>query len=223
MAFLNIQGRFVLLGGEPYRYSPRQQAKRNSIFILTSVVAAHAILICIVVIAKNEKVGSELPPILQMIQLSPKVQTVAIEFEKPDISFKTNVVDIKLPKIDIDGSALLHISLSDYQSPTPYELPNPNDAKYRDVFDPKMRQKLIDAQIFNRARVKRQRDDWKENDGRDFVAKGDGKCFVSMQQVDSRDRGKNWGSTRCGKTDSESMIDRLNADFESRKNPPKTQ
>ena len=94
-------------------------------------------------------------------------------------------------------------------------------ANFSEMF--KMRQKLIDAEIFNRARIKGQTSDWKEIDGRDFVAKGDGKCFVSMQQVDSRDRGKNWGGTRCGKTDSESMMDRVNADFESRKNPPKTQ
>lgn len=223
MAFLKLQGQFVLWGSEPYRYSPKQQATRNSISIFISVVVAHAILICIVVIAKNEKVGSELQPIIQMIQLSPETKMAAIEMEKPDISFQTKVVDIKLPKIDINDDSLLHISLSDYQSPTPYELPNPNDAKYRDVFDPKMRQKLIDAQAINKPRAREKSGGWTESDGRDFVARGDGECFVSMLQVDSRDRGKNWGSTRCGKTDSESMMDRVNADFESRKNPLKAQ
>lgn len=223
MAFLNIQGRFVLLGSESYKYSPRQQAKRNSIFILISVVAAHVILICIVVIAKNEKVSSELLPILQMIQLAPEVKTAEAEIEKPDISFQSNVVDIKLPKIDINDDALLHISLSDYQSPTPYELPNPNAAKYRDVFDPKMRQKLIDAQAINKPRAKDKSGSWTESDGRVFIDMGDGNCLVSMPKTDWRERGTNWGGTRCGKTDSEKMMDSVMADFESRKHPLKTQ
>jgi hypothetical protein len=223
MAFLNLQGRFVLLGREPYRYSPKQQAKRNSIFVFISVVAAHAVLIFIVVIAKNEKVGSELQPILQMIQLSPEVQTATIEMEKPNIIFQSNIVDIKLPKIDINDNSLLHISLSDYQSPTPYELPNPNDAKYRDVFDPKMRQKLIDAQSINKPRAKEKSGSWSESDGRVFIDMGDGNCLVSMAKTDWRERGINWGGTRCGKTDSEKMMDSVMADFESRKNPLKAQ
>jgi len=223
MVFLNLQGRFVLLGSEPYRYSSKQQTKRNSISILISVVVAHVVLIFIVILAKSEKVSSELQPILQMIQLSPEVQTVAIEMEKPDINFQTNVVDIKLPKIDINDDSLLHIRLSDYQSPTPYALPNPNDAKYRDVFDPKMRQKLIDAQGINRPRAKEKSGSWTESDGRVFIDMGDGNCLVSMAKMDSHERGTNWGSTRCGKTDSEKMMDSVMADFESRKNLLKAQ
>jgi hypothetical protein len=223
MAFLNLQDWFILLGGGPYRYSPKQQAKRNSISILISVVVAHAVLIFIVFIAKNEKVGSELQPILQMIQLSPDVEKTAIEIEKPNISFQANVADIKLPKIDINNDSPLHISLSDYQSPTPYELPSPNDAKYRDVFDPKMRQKLIDAQTINKPRAKEKLGSWTESDGRVFIDMGDGNCLVSMPKTDWRERGTNWGGTRCGKTDSEKMMDSVMADFESRKNPLKTQ
>lgn len=223
MVFLNLQGRFVLLGSEPSKYSPKQQAKRNSISILITVVVAHAVLIFIVVIAKSEKVGGELQPILRMIQLSPEVEKAVIEIEKPEIGFQTNVVDIKLPKIDINDDSLLHISLSDYQSPTPYELPNPNDAKYRDVFDPKMRQKLIDAQAINKPRVKEESGSWTESDGRVFIDAGDGNCFASMPKTDWRERGTNWGSTRCGKTDSKKMMDSVMADFESRKHPLKTQ
>ena len=223
MAFLNLQGVFVLLGGEPYRYPPKQQAKRNSISVLMLVIVAHVVLVFIVVLAKSEKVSSELQPILQMIQLSPVVEKTVIEIEKPDISFQINVVDIKLPKIDINDDSLLHISLSDYQSPTPYELPNPNDVKYRDVFDPKMRQKLIDSQTLNKPRTASKPSSWTESDGRVFTDIGDGKCLVSMPKVDSRERGTSWGMTRCGKTDSEKMMDSVMADFESRKNPLKTQ
>ncbi len=223
MVFLNLQDRFTLLGSEPYRYSPKQQTKRNSIAILISVVVAHVVLIFIVVIAKNEKVSCELQPILQMIQLSPEVKTAEAEIEKPDINFQSNVVNIKLPKIDINDDSLLHISLSDYQSSTPYELPNPNDAKYRDVFDPKMRQKLIDAQAINKPRAKEKSGSWTESDGRVFIDMGDGSCLVSMPKTDWRERGTNWGGTRCGKTDSEKMMDSVMADFESRKHPLKTQ
>lgn len=223
MVLLNLQGRFVFLMGEPYRYSPKQQAKRNSISIFISVVAAHAVLIFVVILAKSEKVGSELQPIIQMIQLSSEVKTAAIEMEKPDINFQANVTHIELPKIDINDDSLLHISLSDYQSPTPYELPNPNDAKYRDVFDPKMRQKLIDAQAINKPRAKEKSGSWVESDGRVFIDMGDGNCLVSMPKTDWRERGTNWGGTRCGKTDSEKMMDSVMADFESRKHPLKTQ
>ena len=223
MVFLNLQGWFVLLGSKRYRCSPKQQTKRNSISILISVVVAHVVLVFIVILAKSEKVSSELQPILQMIRLSPEVQPVAIEMEKPDISFQTKIVDIELPKININDDSLLHISLSDYQSPTPYELPNPNDAKYRDVFDPKMRQKLIDAQAINKPRTREKSGSWTERDGRVFIDMGDGNCLVSMVKTDSRERGTNWGSTRCGKTDSEKMMDSVMADFESRKHPLKEQ
>jgi hypothetical protein len=155
--------------------------------------------------------------------LLPEVKKTAIEIERPDINFQTKVVDIKLPKIDINDDSLLHISLSDYPSDTPYELPNSNDAKYRDVFDPKMRQKLIDAQGLNRQRAKEKSSSWAESDGRVFIDMGNGNCLVSMAKTDSRERGTNWGSTRCGKTDSEKMMDSVMADFESRKHPLKTQ
>ena len=223
MVFLNLQGRFFLLGSEPYRYSPKQQAKRNSISILISVVVAHVVLIFIVILAKSEKVSSELQPILQMIKLSPEVEKTAIEIEKPEISFQANVVDIKLPKIDINEDSLLHISLNDYQSPTPYELPNPNDTKYRDVFDPKMRQKLIDAQGFNRPHVTGKESSWTTSDGRVVTEIGDGNCLVSKLKTDWRDRGTSYDAVRCGKNDSEKIIDSVMAGFESRKNPLKTQ
>jgi hypothetical protein len=117
----------------------------------------------------------------------------------------------------------VHADLSDYKSAIPYELPNANDAKYRDVFDPKLRQKLIDAEVFNKPRAKEKTNSWTEIDGRVFVDMGNGECLVSMRKVDSRERGTSWGMTRCGKTYSEKMMDSVMADFESRKNPLKTQ
>jgi hypothetical protein len=91
------------------------------------------------------------------------------------------------------------------------------------VFDPKIRQKLIEARSLNRSPAKEKEGSWTTSDGRVFTEIGDGNCLVPKLKTDWRDRGTSYDTVRCGKNDSEKMMDNVLADFESRKNPPKTQ
>ena len=78
---------------------------------------------------------------------------------------------------------------------------------------------MIEAQSLNKPRAKEKSNSWTEADGRTFVDMGDGHCLVSMPKTDPRERGTNWGHARCGKTNSEKMIDNVAADLEARKHP----
>ena len=212
MAFLNLQGRLGDLGFARAGYAHERSAKPKSALVFFAIVFLHLVLIVIALNIKSKQREAASTPSFKMIYLSPQKPSVELEVRAPSLEFSPTKV-LKVPEIVIEEDSASIISL---------ETPPSNSLNNTQVFDPKMRQKLIDAQILNKVFIKGHLNDWKESDGRDFLARGDGECFVSMRQVDSRDRGKNWGSTRCGKTDSESMIDRVNADFESRKNPLKT-
>ena len=213
MAFLNQQGQLGNLWFARASYLHARRSKSESIVVFIAIVLFHLVLIFIALNVKSKQREAASTPSFKMIYLSPQKPSVELEVRAPSLEFSPTKV-LKVPEIVIEENSASIISL---------ETPPSNSLNNTQVFDPKMRQKLIDAQILNKVRIKGYLNDWKESDGRDFLARGDGECFVSMRQVDSRDRGKNWGSTRCGKTDSESMIDRVNADFESRKNPLKTQ
>lgn len=213
MLFFNLQGRFGDLGFARAGYAHERSAKPKSVLVFFTIVFLHFIFIAIALNIKSKQRDTTSAPSFKMIYLSQQKLSVELEVKAPVVEFSSTKVPI-VPEIIIEDNSASVISLDASSS---HSLNNSQ------VFDPKLRQKLSDAQVFNRTRVKGQLNNWKENDGRDFIARSDGECFVSMQQVDSRERGKNWGSTRCGKTDSESMMDRVNADLEARKNPLKKQ
>ena len=221
MRFLNLQGRTGYLWFAGASYAHERTIKPKSVLVFFAIVLLHLVLIFIALNIKSKQREISVMPAFKMICLSQEKPPAKTELIIPIIERVSIRSSMVLPEVVFEERQELDLRIDTPSSD--YVLPNPNDSKYRNVFDPKMRRKLIDAEIFNRARIRGQTSDWKESDGRDFADKGDGKCFVSMRQVDSRDRGKNWGGTRCGKTDSESMMDRVNADLESRKNPPKTQ
>ncbi len=213
MVLLNLQGRFGDLGFARAGYVHGRSAKPKYALVFFIIVFLHLVLIFIALNIKSKQLEVASTPSFKMIYFSPQKPSVELEVKAPSLElspFKTP----KVPEIFIEERSTTIVS---------FETSPSNSVNNTQVFDPKMRQKLSDAQPLNRTRFKAQLGDWKESDGRDFVAKDDGECFVSMRQVDSRDRGKNWGGTRCGKTDSESMMDRVNADVEARKYPLKAQ
>ena len=156
---------------------------------------------------------------IQMIQFETKIDKSVLVVEPPSFDFHPQFNYPVIPDIEFDEVNQKDIDLVQSKLDKPYEFPNKNNTRYKDVFDPKLRQKLIDAQGFNTARRAEKPISWTQADGRTFVDMGDGSCFVSMPKVDSRDRGTNWGATRCGKADSEEMMDNVMADFEARKRP----
>lgn len=213
MVFLNLQGRLGDFGFARAGYTHERSAKPKSALVFFAIVFLHFALIFIALNIKSKQPEATSAPYFKMIYLSPQKPSVELEVKAPLLELSPTKTPM-VPEIVIEEYSAPIVSLE--ASPS-------NSVNNSQVFDPKMRQKLSDAQPLNRTRFKAQLGNWKESDGRDFVAKDDGECFVSMRQVDSRDRGKNWGSTRCGKTDSESMMDRVNADVEARKHPLKTQ
>lgn len=213
MFFLNFHERFSDLVFARVGYVHGCSAKPKYAFVFFTIVFLHLVFIVLALNMKSKQRESAGAPSFKMIYLSPQKQSVELEVKAPIVEFTSTKAPV-LPEIFIEEQS---------RKIAPLERLPASSINNSQVFDPKMRQKLIDAQAINKPRAIEKSGSWAESDGRDFVARGDGDCFVSMKQVDSRDRGKNWGGTRCGKTDSESMIDRVNADVDSRKNPPKTQ
>lgn len=221
MAFLNFR---VWLGYSlPAHtgYHRGRSAKQNSIAVFFAITLLHLVLIVIAINSTLKQSGAVSTPSFKMIYLSQEKPPVPTELSTPIIestSIKTSMV---LPEIVIEEPPPMTLTLD--RSLSNYPLLNPNDAKYRGVFDPKMRQKLSDAQHINRPKAKEKSNSWTAADGRVYIDMGDGNCMVSMQKMDSRERGTNWGGTRCGKNNSEKMMDNVMADFESRKHLLKTQ
>jgi hypothetical protein len=213
MFFLNSQGWLGNLWFTRVSVAHGRRSAPKSVTTFIVIVLLHVGIIVIALQVKSAKRDDATTPSFKMIYLSPRERPVELELQAPSVKFSPTQIPTT-PEIVIEEQSL---------STVIFDRASSNAASDSQVFDPKVRQKLSDAQIFNRARVNGQSRDWKESDGRDFVARGDGDCFVSMQKMDSRERAKNWGGTRCGKTDSESMMDRVNADLEARKNPLKTQ
>lgn len=87
------------------------------------------------------------------------------------------------------------------------------------IFDPRLREKLNQARKPEGVSEFENGEHWEGADGRTYVYVGNGECMVSMAKMNWRERGAQWSATRvpCGKNDSEKMMDRVMADFESRK------
>lgn len=201
------------------KYKPGTKSKP---VVLVFIIIFHVALIFVALNATiKQRETSVTPSLLKMIYLPQEKTQVKAELHIAVIEPVTINVPVVVLEVIVDEQSALTITRESPKSD--YQLSNPNDAKYRDVFDPKMRQRLIDAELFNKPRTAEKPESWTESDGRVFSYMGDGRCLVSMPNADWRDRGKNWGGTSCGKTDSEKMMDRVMEDFESRKNPLKMQ
>jgi hypothetical protein len=225
MAIWGLQRRLGFLGDSFQMCSPKYQTKRSSSITLVAIVIAHGLFIFVALNAKTkQRENFPSQSLLQLIQLQPE-ESVISEIQKPDVSFQSTAVHIQLPAIEINDAPHILTDLSDYQSVEPYELPNPNDALYGDVFDPQLRKKLQETHANRRAQKPDALNTWITSGGTTLVNMGDGECIRSIPKTDSRERGTSWSMlrVRCGKTDSEKMMDSVNADLEARKHPLKSQ
>jgi len=189
-------------------YNVRYKSNRHSLCATIIVVVLHFAIILLAINLKSTQKSYQLQPSLQMFKLQEEHPVRDITPELPIIKPSSNLTHIALPSLNF---LEYRESLIDYS--IPYELPNKNAEQYKDVFDPRLRKKLIEAQSLNRRKPERS-GGWTEMDGREFIEKGDGLCNVSMQNIDVHSKAKNWGFTRCGKTDSEKSMDRVMADYE---------
>ena len=217
MVLLNLQGRLGDLWFARASYLQARRSKSGSIVTFIAILLFHLVLIVVVFNAKLKQRETSAVPALKMIYLLQEKPPDQTELHIPVVERVSINASVVVPEIIIDEQSALVIQLDLPQSS--YQLLDPNETKYRDVFDPKARQKLIDAQGFNRPRVTGKEGSWTTSDGRVFTEIGDGNCLVPKLKTDWRDRGTSYDTVRCGKTDSEKMMDSVMADFESRKNP----
>jgi hypothetical protein len=220
MEYFQLQGRLGLF--EPVHSSSRRVSKNQSSLVLGIIVLVHAVLILLVL---NEKVRPrEIFPferIIQLVQLQPEKNISISEPEKPIVDVKTSVTSLTAPALSFKDSNNSKLDLSLPQSDSLYELPDGTEGQYKDVFDPKLRKKLQEAHANRKPKKQNTINTWETSGGTTLVDMGDGECIASMPKVDSRQRGTNWSMLRvkCGKTDSEKMMDNVTADLEARKHP----
>lgn len=213
MVLSHLQGCFGL--SKP-GYSSRRISKNQSTLVLGGIIAVHVLIIVLVLNerAKQRKFFPE--KILQIINVLPAHEESIPLPAKPELN-DLHLPPLNVPHLEMPEST--EISFDNSLNSIPNKSPPDVTGQYEGVFDPKMRQKLIDSQGINRPRAHEKSKTWTAIDGRTFIDMGDGNCMVSMSKVDSRDRANNWGYTTCGKNDSEKAMDRVMADFESRRAP----
>ncbi|MFO1388022.1 hypothetical protein [Cellvibrio sp.] len=207
---------FFQLQGSHFYSSSKDRLRIRSSIVLGVILLLHALVIVLVFNDRERPEKTRPEKILRLINvLSKPEETNSV---LPELIVKPlQLSHWNPPNIQIAEPVIspLDIQINDSSS----ELPSKTSGQYENVFDPKMRQKLLDSQGVNRPRVQEKSKTWTAIDGRTFIEMGDGMCMVSMAKMDSRDRANNWGYTTCGKNDSEKAMDRVMADFESRKAP----
>ncbi len=220
MEYLQLQGRFGLFKPR-HSYFPHT-SKNHSSLVLGIIVFLHLVLILLALNEKAKQRESLPEKFLHMTELLPEaeepIEPLTPDLIRPDL-IAPLPIQLNLPPLDfLDSTAL------------PTETPvnevfeqtfTDSSAEYENVFDPKLRQKLLDAKRFNLPNTAEKTRVWTAIDGRTYIEMGDGICMVSMPKVDSRQRGTDWGATTCGKTNSEKAMDRVMADYGSRKLPKK--
>ncbi len=214
--------------GLPYRFdfSSKRISRKASGFIFAIIVIAHGILIILVLNSKSKlREYRVTETLLQLVDLPPEEYQPLVEPEKPIVSFHLTANHNELPNIDIKNAPVEKADLTNYQSSVPYELPNKNDKLYSDVFDPVLRKKLQEAHANRKPKKQNTLNTWETSGGTTLADMGDGECIASMPTIDSRQRGTSWSMLRvkCGKTDSEKMMDNIMTDLEARKHPLQTQ
>lgn len=224
MLFSYIQRGFG--SGYSFDFSSKRISRKASGFILAIIIVAHGILIILVLNNKyKSREFTTNETLLRLVDFSSEKYQPLVVLEEPIVSFHLNTFHSYLPNVDIKDAPVKGADLTNYQYSVPYELPNKNDDLYSDVFDPVLRKKLQDAHAKRKPKKQNTLNTWETTGGTTFVDMGDGECIASMPKIDFRDRGTSWSMLRvkCGKTDSEKMMDNVTADLEARKHPLQTQ
>jgi len=188
----------------------KSYARDKSLGIFLLILGSHALLIYWM-INLQYRGAVESGPVLTYIRL-PQDKPVPIYPEPLIVDFQRSVSsapNISFPDFVIESAPAFDIGPAI----------SPPHGDFSGVFDPRLRQKLLQAQRPSSEADLQIDEHWTGADGRTYIYVGNGECAVSMAKMDWRERGTQWSSTRisCGKNDSEKMIDRVMADFESRK------
>lgn len=117
------------------------------------------------------------------------------------------------------------INIASFEIPTishdkPYEINGGNwgDTRSTTIFDSKIREKLKNIYDGKAASNKEKLNTIAHSDGTQLVELGNHKCMKSLPNMSSGNRAINWSIPfDCGKSESEQMMDNVNADLRNRK------
>lgn len=212
MGISGLQGRVPFFFWGSYS---RGVSRRQSRLVLVGIILFHVLIILLMLNEKTKRALLLPEDHLQMISLRPEREELIDELNIPKVD-ELKPIQIRFPQIQIAEPPL-----TTNESLTNYSENDLSDSagRYGNVFDPKLRKKLMESQDLNRPRGAAKTKKWTGIDGKTYIELGDGACMVSMPKVGAQDRANNWGVTNCGKNDSEKAMDRVMADFESRKAP----
>ncbi len=228
MERFELQGRLNLLMRGCIHYPSKAVSQHNSPFLFVIIVLIHLLLIAIALNSKfKPRERSSFESIIQLVQLQPEKAIAVVELEQPNINFKTNSIYLGAPELSFKESYRSELDLSLPKSNQIYEFPDGTVEQYKDVFDPKLRKKLIEAKSLNIVRAAEKQKRWTAPDGALYMDDGEGHCRHSMLNVDTHSTATNWSTLTlngsCSKDEGGRMMDNINADLEARKHPLKTQ
>jgi|GEM_PF-650662 len=219
--FFNLRGRNVYLWRASTNHYFKRKRKGASTTIIFLVAISHLYLTLIALNSQVARSHIEDTPSLQMLYLSQVASVEPERLETPEIKLPSIKVSIAFHEVSFEEKAALDITPDN--SSSNYQLVAPDSDKYQTVFDPKLRKKLIDLESLNRSRATTKHNaSWTADDGRVYTYMGDGACLVTNLKTDWRDRGTSYTRVKCGKTDSEKMIDSIDADLDARRHPLKS-
>lgn len=189
--------------------------KSTSLVIAAIIAAGHAWLTYTMLHLKNPDTDNKYIPLLTYISL-PEIKAPPAVIDAPFIHLQPSII------VASPIAAPVNIDIESPQASTVEQGIPATEGNFSGVFDPTLRQKLQAAQQPKRAHEFQVDEHWTGSDGRTYVYVGNGECMVSMAKLDARERGTQWSSIRvpCGKNDSEKAMDRVMADFESRRSRP---
>ena len=209
-----------------FNYSSRSLLQHNSPLVLVLIILIHFFLIALILNIKSKQRKDLAYETIMQLREAPSENIFYVsEPETPNINVEVKPIHLVVPELDFKENNKTRLDLSVVPSDQTYELPEANAELYKDVFDPKLRKKLQEAHANRKPKKQNTLNTWETSGGTTLVDMGDGECIASMPKIDSRQRGTTWSMLRvkCGKTDSEKMMDNVTADLEARKHPLQTQ
>lgn len=147
MVFFNLQGRLGDLRFVRAGYLQGSKSKPESIVVFIVIVFFHLVLILVVLNEKMEQREVSVTPAFKMIYLSQVKIPLQTELNIPVVKRISIKASIMLPEIVIEEKTQTALDITFEQPSNHYEFPNKKAGRYKDVFDPKLRKKLLDLPI----------------------------------------------------------------------------
>lgn len=226
MGIFDSQSHFDFLHRLQKNFSFKSTLNIKSPFIFCIIVVIHLLFIFIALTSKSSrKEDLSHESLLQVIMLRPQKPEFEFEPHVPEVNIRSYALQLEfhIPDVKYAEADISDLDLSAIEPNVHYELPNINADKFKDVFDPRLRKQLQENhQVVSKAKIAKMRT-WNDGAGNTVAEVGEGDCIRSMPAVGGAlaSQGTTWSMVhfKCGKDESDRMMDNINADLEARKHP----